>query len=193
MGRPHADGNKKPRVVRGFSRAPFAAYLLRPEPGPVGASVDPLGEALGARVFPEGFILVFRFGEVVPVEDPVPMPTVPPVPVPLIDEPVAAPPVEPPVELPPPCAKARVLDSARAPASAIVVSFMTVSSRSNDSRTTRQGAVMFRHYRSIEPWDHSHKNVHSAATPFGWLPPDVTTTIAAATTFAPALARIGSV
>lgn len=105
----------------------MAAYLLRPEPGPVGASVDPLGEALGARVFPDGFILLFLFGEVVPVvEGPVPMPTVPPVP--LIDEPVAvlpaAPAVEPAVELPLLCARAKVLHSARAPASPIVVSFM---------------------------------------------------------------------
>lgn len=30
-------------------------YLRSPEPGPVGVNVDPLGEALGARVFPEGF------------------------------------------------------------------------------------------------------------------------------------------
>jgi|GEM_PF-5298157 len=52
---------------------------------------------------------------------------------------------------------------------------------------------MFRHCRSIEPWHSAHKNVHAAATPFRWLPPDVTATIAAATMFAPALARIGSV
>jgi hypothetical protein len=150
----------------------LAAYLLRPEPGPVGASVDPLGEVLGARVFPEGFmegfVLVLPLGEVVPaVEDLVPIPTVP-LPVPLIDEPVAvlpaAPVAEPPVELPLLCAKARVLDSARAPASAIVVNFMTVSSGFNDSRTTRDGARMFRHSRSIEPFHRSHKNVHPAAT-----------------------------
>jgi hypothetical protein len=90
-----------------------ACYLLRPEPGPVGASVDPLGEAPGARVFPDGFILLFPFGDVVPlVDDPVPVPTVPPVPVPLIEEPVlpAEPAVDPPAELPLLCAKARELD-----------------------------------------------------------------------------------
>ena len=106
--------------------------MLGPEPGPVGARVDPLGEALGARVFPEGFILVFPFGAVPVVDDPVPVPTVPPVP--LMEEPVlpAAPVVEPPADVPLLCAKASVLDNARAPASAIVVSFMTVSFGFND-------------------------------------------------------------
>ena len=100
--------------------------MLRPEPGPVGASVDPLGEAPGARLFPDGFILALPFGEVGPVVegDPVPTPTVP------ADAPVAvlpaAPELEPPAEPPVPCANARVVDSAKAPARAIVVSFMIV-------------------------------------------------------------------
>jgi len=173
--------------------------LLRPEPGPVGASVDPLGEAPGARLFPDGFMLVLPFGKVGPVVegDLVPMPTVPPVLVPLIDEPVAAlpaaPEVEPAVEPPLLCAKASVLDSAKAPASAIVVNFMTVSLWFDDPRTTRHGGLMFRHSRSIEPCRRSHIDVHPAATPWLRLPPDATATIAAATMFAPALARIGSV
>ena len=33
----------------------FAFYLRSPEPAPVGASVDPLGLGMGARVFPETF------------------------------------------------------------------------------------------------------------------------------------------
>ena len=119
--------------MRGFSSDTHATYLLRPEPGPVGVRVDPLGEALGARLFPDGFMLVLPFGEVGPVVegDLVPIPTVPPAPVPLIDEPVAAlpaaPEVEPAVEPPLLCAKASVLDSAKAPASAIVVNFMMFS------------------------------------------------------------------
>src|ERR1700709_1955989 len=46
-------GMKKPRVMRGFS---LVNYLARPEPGPVGVNVDPLGDALGASVLPEGFM-----------------------------------------------------------------------------------------------------------------------------------------
>ena len=81
-------------------------------------------------------MVVFPFGAVVfRVDDPVPvaMPTVPPAP--LVEEPVlpAAPAVVPPAEVPLLCAKARVLDSARAPASAMVVSFMTVSFGFNES------------------------------------------------------------
>jgi hypothetical protein len=35
-----------------------------PEPGPVGVKVDPLGEPLGASVFPDGFVAVL--GALVP-------------------------------------------------------------------------------------------------------------------------------
>jgi len=33
-------------------------YRFRPEPGPVGCNVDPLGEPLGASVFPDGFAVL---------------------------------------------------------------------------------------------------------------------------------------
>jgi hypothetical protein len=102
-----------------------------PEPGPVGVNVDPLGEPLGASVFPDGFALL---GPIRPeVVEPVELPAVPPVVFPFIVEPVVVPPVaEPPVELPPAvppllCASANVLESASAPANAIVVILMVVS------------------------------------------------------------------
>jgi hypothetical protein len=44
---------KKPRICGAFF---FNAYLLRPEPGPVGANVDPLGEGLAPTVLPDGFL-----------------------------------------------------------------------------------------------------------------------------------------
>src|SRR5471030_2296162 len=44
---------ERPRVMRGLSPG---TYLPTPEPGPVGVSVDPLGEELGASVLPEGFV-----------------------------------------------------------------------------------------------------------------------------------------
>jgi hypothetical protein len=102
-----------------------------PEPGPVGVNVDPLGEPLGASAFPDGFVLL---GPIRPeVAEPVELPAVPPVVFPLNDEPVVVPPVtEPPAEPPPAvppllCASANVLESASAPANAIVVILMVVS------------------------------------------------------------------
>jgi hypothetical protein len=123
--------NKKPRDVRGFLDFAAGFYLARPEPGPVGVNVDPLGDALGESVLPDGFIGVGETDELLFIE-PGALPTVPlvvpgadVVPVPLIAAPplVAAPAPAPPV----PCAKASVLDSANAPANPIVVSFMVVS------------------------------------------------------------------
>ena len=59
-----------------------------PEPGPVGVNVDPLGEPLGASVFPDGFVLL---GPIRPeVVELVELPAVPPVVFPL-DEPVVVP------------------------------------------------------------------------------------------------------
>jgi hypothetical protein len=113
------------RGLFGFARN----YRFVPEPGPVGASVDPLGEAFGASVFPDGFMVLFGVAD-----EPLPMPVVPDVPVPV---PTAPPvvdglelmpvPAEPPAAEPAPpplCAKTTVLDSANAVARAIVVSFI---------------------------------------------------------------------
>jgi hypothetical protein len=44
----------------------FLFYLLRPDPEPVGVSVEPLGEALGPRVFPDGLWVLFGEVTVVP-------------------------------------------------------------------------------------------------------------------------------
>jgi hypothetical protein len=80
------------------------AYLPRPEPGPVGVSVDPLGDGLGPRVLPEGFMVLPGAGVfVVVIPDPVVVPVVgEPGVVPLIvalpaapEEPVALPGVPP--------------------------------------------------------------------------------------------------
>jgi hypothetical protein len=109
---------KKPRISRG----PFLfLYLPIPEPGPVGVSVDPLGEALGPSVLPEGLWVLLGPAGAVVVE-----PAVLPV-VPVVDEPVVVPvPVAelPPAEPVPLCASAKVAESANAAANAIVVSFM---------------------------------------------------------------------
>jgi hypothetical protein len=115
---------KSPAQMRGFF-----FYLLRPEPAPVGVSVDPLGEALGPRVFPDGLWVLFGEVTVAPAF---------PVVVPFIDEPVALPvaaeppaaelpPAEPAAEPPPLCASAKVLESASAVANAIVLSFIISS------------------------------------------------------------------
>ena len=52
----HADTvlpKKSPAFAGLFSLTP---YLLRPEPGPVGVNVDPLGEGLAPTVLPDGFL-----------------------------------------------------------------------------------------------------------------------------------------
>jgi hypothetical protein len=112
------------RCLRGF-----LFYLLRPEPGPVGASVEPLGEALGPRVFPDGLWVLF--GEVTEAPAfPVVLPFIDePIELPLAAEPPAAelPPAVLPAEAPPACASAKVLESAKAVANAIVLNFMVVS------------------------------------------------------------------
>jgi hypothetical protein len=109
-----------------------------PEPGPVGVRVDPLGELLGASVLPDGFVAVL---DVLLV--PGAWPTVEPGAFPFTDEPVA-PPVaaEPPVLEPAPdvppllCASANVLESASAPANAIVMSFMVASLVGDQGKTS---------------------------------------------------------
>jgi hypothetical protein len=100
-----------------------------PEPGPVGVSVDPLGEEPAPMVLPDGFVVVVEPGAVErdALEPVVVLPEVP-MPVPLTDEPVLAPPeAEPPAEPPLLCASANVLVNARAAASAIVETFMVAS------------------------------------------------------------------
>jgi hypothetical protein len=93
----------------------------------VGVSVDPLGEALGPRVFPDGLWVLFgeateapAFPVVVPLD-------VEPVALPVVAEPAEVPPAAPLDEAPPACASAKVLENANAVANTIVVSFMVVS------------------------------------------------------------------
>jgi hypothetical protein len=107
--------------MRGF----LFYYLLRPDPEPVGVSVEPLGEALGPRVFPDGLWVLFGEVTVVPAL---------PVVVPFIVEPVALPVAAeppaaglPPAVAPPACASAKVPESANTVANAIVLIFMLVS------------------------------------------------------------------
>jgi hypothetical protein len=108
-------------------------YRLRPEPGPVGVKVDPLGEPLGASVFPDGFMV--ELGPLLaPPARPVVAPGGFPIELPFMDDPVVVPVVaEPPVVEPPPavppllCASANVLENASAAANAVVMSFMVVS------------------------------------------------------------------
>jgi hypothetical protein len=106
-----------------------------PEPGPVGVNVEPLGEEFGPSVLPEGLAVLLGFVTAPPAPElPVVVPFVDePVVVPLAAEPPAVelPPAEP-LEEPPLCASANVLESAKAVASAIVVSFIVVSLSSDD-------------------------------------------------------------
>jgi hypothetical protein len=142
--------------VRGsFPWRRLFGYRLRPEPGPVGVNVDPLGEPLGPSVFPDGFMVLGLLGVVEPVVLPVPMPAVDPP----IDEPVVPPPMEePPVaELAPAellpllvCASANVLDSANAVASAIVVSFIVRSLCVISTDRTPRQRLLFRSSRACE-------------------------------------------
>jgi hypothetical protein len=122
-------GPQARRVVPPF-RFRVRFYLLMPEPGPVGVNVEPLGEAFGPSVLPEGLAVLLGLVTAPPAPElPVVVPFVDePVVVPLAAEPPAVelPPAEPPEE-PPLCASAKVLESAKAVASAIVVSFIVVS------------------------------------------------------------------
>jgi hypothetical protein len=124
---------KSPAPRRGFCSSLAQHYRLRPEPGPVGVNVDPLGEPEGASVFPEGFVVVLgpeRLPPAIPVVEPGGFA----IEFPFTDEPapVAAEPptLEPAPDVPVPpllCASAKVLESASAPANAIVMSFIVVS------------------------------------------------------------------
>jgi hypothetical protein len=119
-----------------------------PEPGPVGVNVDPLGEPLGASVLPEGFVVVFG-----PVREPDDMPVVvpggfdsellfmEPVVAPVAAEPPA---LEPAPDVPPvPWASANELESANAPANAMVVSFMVVSLVDDARKTSQRDGCSF--------------------------------------------------
>ena len=91
--------------------------MLRPEPGPVGVNVEPLGEEPGARPFPDGFLALL-----VPILEFAPLP--------VVAELVLAPGFAGtglPTAGAAVCANANVPESANAVASAIVVSFMVVS------------------------------------------------------------------
>jgi hypothetical protein len=72
-----ASGGVLSLILLGSNFALF--YRLGLEPGPVGASVDPLGEAFGASVFPEGFAVLPGLAD-----EPFPIPVVPEVPVPVV-------------------------------------------------------------------------------------------------------------
>jgi hypothetical protein len=111
----------------------FSIYRWTPEPAPDGVSVEPLGEAFGPSEFPDGLMVLLGAVVVGPELLPLPMPVVPPVVVPvllpLMDVPPA--PELAPAEPPPPaaaCANANVLESVKAAARAIVVSFIVSSS-----------------------------------------------------------------
>ena len=116
------------------------SYLLVPEPGPVGVTVEPLGEEFGPSVLPDGLMVLFGLAPAPPVVVPsmelpvvVELPAVPPAvelppAEPAAEPPPAAPPPAPPAPPPPPCANAKVEPRARTDARAIVVVFMVALS-----------------------------------------------------------------
>jgi hypothetical protein len=74
---------------------------LTPEPGPVGVSVDPLGEPLGASALPDGFVVLPEMPLLAPVAMPVVEPGGFPVGTPFVMEPVVVPVVPEPVAVEP--------------------------------------------------------------------------------------------
>jgi hypothetical protein len=99
-------------------------YLLKPDPGPVGVNVDPLGDAFGPMVLPDGFLAVSGPVVLLPLM-PVVVLGVLFIVEPALEFPPPAPAPAPPAPAPPPaCASANVLESANAQASTIVLSFM---------------------------------------------------------------------
>lgn len=111
-------------------------YFFVPEPGPVGVSVEPLGEEFGPSVLPDGLMVLFGLAPAPPVVLPslelpvlVELPAVPPAVELPPAVPAALPPADPPpAPPPPPCASAKVELRASAEASAAVVSFMVALS-----------------------------------------------------------------
>lgn len=53
---PEADSARSNQEKAPHLRGFLATYLLRPDPGPVGVNVDPLGEGLAPTVLPDGFM-----------------------------------------------------------------------------------------------------------------------------------------
>ncbi len=92
--------------------SPSAAHFTRPEPGPVGVNVDPLGEGPAPIVLPDGFMVLLLGAE---AGAPAALPVVVP---PAVELPLAEPLLL--------CADANALDSANANANATVVIFMVV-------------------------------------------------------------------
>jgi hypothetical protein len=134
---------KAPHQGRAFCSSLVRHYRLRPEPGPVGVNVDPLGEPDGASVFPDGFVVVLgpvRVPPAIPVVEPgrfaIELPFTEPGAPPVAAEPPTLEPA-PDIPAPPPllCASANVLESASAPANAIVISFIVVSLIDDQEKT----------------------------------------------------------
>ena len=86
----------------------------------MGVNVDPLGEALGPSVLPDGLWVLFGLTTGAVVVEPAVLPVV----VPFVDEPVTPPVADPPAaELPPAeplCATAKPLESANAAANRLL-------------------------------------------------------------------------
>jgi hypothetical protein len=125
---------KAPHFAR-LSLDYYRFYLLMPEPGPVGVSVDPLGEVPAPMLLPDGFVVVVEPGAVerdapepvVLPDAPMPAPPTDELAPPVAEPPAPAPPAAEPPAPPPLCATAKVLVSARAVANAIVEIFMVAS------------------------------------------------------------------
>jgi hypothetical protein len=135
---------KAPHQGGAFCSSLVRHYRLRPEPGPVGVNVEPLGEPEGASVFPDGFVVVLgpvRVPPAIPVVEPggfaIELPFTEPEPAPVAAEP---PTLEPAPDVPALplllCARANVLESASAPANAIVMSFIVVSLVDDQEKTS---------------------------------------------------------
>jgi hypothetical protein len=134
---------KAPHQGGAFYSSLVRPYRLRPEPGPVGVNVEPLGEPEGASVFPDGFVVALGPVRVpaIPVVEPgglaIEFPFTEPGVAPVAAEP---PTLEPAPEVPALplllCASAKVLESASAPANAKVMSFIVVSLVDDQEKTS---------------------------------------------------------
>ena len=139
---------KKPRYMRGFRIVRNAVRYRRvPVPVPVPSMVDPLGDGL-TNVLPDGFAVAAPGLPIAPGFDwPVVAPVVgaaPPLGDGLPDMPPDVPPALPAPPAPPACATANELESASAPANAIVANFMGFPLLLC-ARITREVRLMFLH------------------------------------------------